>query len=92
MFYLEVKVSPRQTSALGGAPITGTKILSKRKLAVNEVSHIFKRSDSKNVNFYFKNNNRFFAMIKMMIITIVFRKNPNYLQYLINQPQQFLKI
>jgi hypothetical protein len=35
---LEPKVSPRQTSALGGAPITGTKIPSKRKLAVNEVS------------------------------------------------------
>jgi len=35
--YLETKVSPRQTSALGGAPITGTKIPSKRKLAVNEV-------------------------------------------------------
>jgi hypothetical protein len=31
-------VSPRQTSALGGAPITGTKLPSKRKLAVNEVS------------------------------------------------------
>ncbi len=35
---LEPKVSPRQTSALGGAPITGTKLPSKRKLAVNEVS------------------------------------------------------
>jgi RNA-binding protein 25 len=33
---IEPKVSPRQTSALGGAPITGTKIPSKRKLAVNE--------------------------------------------------------
>ncbi|CAM4884946.1 unnamed protein product [Rotaria socialis] len=32
----ETKVSPRQTSALGGAPITGTKLPSKRKLAVNE--------------------------------------------------------
>jgi hypothetical protein len=38
---LETKVSPRQTSALGGAPITGTKIPSKRKLAVNEVSRSF---------------------------------------------------
>ena len=36
-FHLEAKTSPRQTSALGGAPITGTKIPSKRKLAVNEV-------------------------------------------------------
>jgi RNA-binding protein 25 len=34
---IETKVSPRQTSALGGAPITGTKLPIKRKLAVNEV-------------------------------------------------------
>ncbi|CAF1117389.1 unnamed protein product [Adineta ricciae] len=34
---MEAKTSPRQTSALGGAPITGTKIPSKRKLAVNDV-------------------------------------------------------
>ncbi|CAF0985810.1 unnamed protein product [Rotaria sp. Silwood1] len=33
----EIKSSPRQTSALGGAPISGTKLPSKRKLAVNEV-------------------------------------------------------
>lgn len=33
---IEIKTSPKQTSALGGAPITGTKIASKRKLAVNE--------------------------------------------------------
>jgi len=32
----DTKVSPRHTSALGGAPITGTKLPSKRKLAVNE--------------------------------------------------------
>ena len=38
---LDVKFSPPPTSALGGAPITGTKILSKRKLAVNEVHHRF---------------------------------------------------
>ncbi len=37
LFCLDVKVSPRHTSALGGAPITGTKLPSKRKLAVNEV-------------------------------------------------------
>jgi hypothetical protein len=36
--HIETKVSPRQTSALGGAPITGTKIPSKRKLAVTDVS------------------------------------------------------
>jgi len=40
-FYLDVKVSPRHTSALGGAPITGTKLPSKRKLAVNDVSFLF---------------------------------------------------
>jgi hypothetical protein len=40
-FYLDIKVSPRHTSALGGAPITGTKIPSKRKLAVNDVSFLF---------------------------------------------------
>jgi len=33
---IEPKMSPKQTSALGGAPISGTKIPSKRKLAVNE--------------------------------------------------------
>jgi len=39
--YLDVKVSPPHTSALGGAPITGTKLPSKRKLAVNEVRYLF---------------------------------------------------
>lgn len=38
---LDAKFSPPQTSALGGAPITGTKLPSKRKLAVNEVHHLF---------------------------------------------------
>lgn len=33
---LEHKTSPNHTSALGGAPITGTKLPFKRKLAVNE--------------------------------------------------------
>jgi len=40
-FCLDVKISPRHTSALGGAPITGTKLPSKRKLAVNEVRYLF---------------------------------------------------
>jgi len=33
----ETQLSPRQQSALGGPPITGTKIQSKRKLAANDV-------------------------------------------------------
>lgn len=44
---IETKVSPRQQSALGGAPITGTKIQSKRKLAVNEA---FRDEDDENTN------------------------------------------
>ncbi|CAF0855959.1 unnamed protein product [Rotaria sordida] len=44
----EIKISPRQTSALGGAPITGTKLPSKRKLAVNEVFREDQDDDSTN--------------------------------------------
>ncbi|UJR20833.1 hypothetical protein I4U23_023944 [Adineta vaga] len=45
---IETKVSPRQTSALGGAPITGTKLPSKRKLAVNEAFRDDQDDDSAN--------------------------------------------
>ncbi|CAF2674078.1 unnamed protein product [Rotaria sp. Silwood2] len=44
----DVKLSPRYTSALGGAPITGTKLPSKRKLAVNEVFRDDQDDDSTN--------------------------------------------
>ncbi|CAF1068893.1 unnamed protein product [Rotaria sordida] len=44
----DVKVSPRHTSALGGAPITSTKLPSKRKLAVNEVFRDDQEDDSTN--------------------------------------------
>ncbi|CAF1064411.1 unnamed protein product [Adineta ricciae] len=45
---IETKASPRQTSALGGAPITGTKIPSKRKLAVNDAFRDDQDDDSAN--------------------------------------------
>ncbi|CAF1128423.1 unnamed protein product [Adineta steineri] len=45
---IEVKVSPRQTSALGGAPITGTKLPLKRKLAVNEAFRDDQEDDNTN--------------------------------------------
>ncbi|CAF0898988.1 unnamed protein product [Rotaria sp. Silwood1] len=45
----DIKLSPRHTSALGGAPITGTKLPSKRKLAVNEVFRDDQEGDSTNL-------------------------------------------
>ena len=61
---LETKLSPRQTSALGGAPITGTKLPSKRKLAVNEVGLLL--IDEFNKLLFFSSF-RLFEMIQTMI-------------------------
>ncbi|CAF3189269.1 unnamed protein product [Rotaria socialis] len=56
----DIKVSPRHTSALGGAPITGTKLPSKRKLAVNEVFRDDQDDDGTNA---LPKKSRLFAII-----------------------------